>query len=362
MQVGSRKFSKVDQDIILKGIINEELHSFVKQNIKTSDRNKTTILSVGNQFTIDNLPNPNEFEKNYENIINLKKVNDVQNITALYSAINSRLEIGGRLITCLETSELRKERLYRKFPPVFNSIYYFFDYLGKRVAPKMPISNKVYFFLTANRNRVLTSVEVLGRLVYCGFRIVDTKRIENLLYMVVEKELYTVNIQPRKYGFFLKLNRTGYLGKTITVYKVRTMNAYSEYLQDYIYATNQLAEGGKFKDDYRINFMGKILRKLWLDELPMIFNWLKGDLKLVGPRPLSAQYLSLYSSELKERRKNFKPGLVPPYYADMPSSLDEVMASEMRYFDAYEKSAFTTDVKCFFKAAKNIIINKARSK
>jgi lipopolysaccharide/colanic/teichoic acid biosynthesis glycosyltransferase len=362
MQIVSRKFSKLDQDIILKGIMNEELHSFVQDNIKTSDRNKTTILSVGNQFTIDNLPNPNESEKNYENIINLKKVNEVQNITGLYSAINSRLEIGGRLITCVETSDLRKERLYKKFPPVIRSIYYLFDYLGKRVAPKMPISNKVYFFLTANRNRVLTSVEVLGRLVYCGFRIVDTKRIDNLLYIVVEKELFTVNLQPRKYGFFLKLNRTGYQGQPITVYKVRTMNAYSEYLQDYIYSKNQLAEGGKFKDDFRINFMGKILRKLWLDELPMIYNWLKGDLKLVGPRPLSAQYLSLYSSELKERRKDFKPGLVPPYYADLPKSIEEIMDSEMRYFDAYEKNPFKTDVRYFFKSISNIVIKKARSK
>lgn len=362
MQIVSRRVVNVDQDVILKGIKNKDLNSFVKNSIRIGNRNKTTILSVGNQFTIDNLADPTDTDGNYENIINLKKVNEVQSITGLYSAINSRLEMGGRLITCLETSDLRKERLYRKFPPVIRSIYYFFDYLGKRVAPKLPISNKIYFFLTANRNRVLTSVEVLGRLVYCGFRIVETKRIDNLLYVVAEKELYTVNLKPRNYGFFLKLNRTGYQGKPITVYKVRTMNAYSEFLQDYIYSTNKLAEGGKFKDDYRVNFMGKILRKLWLDELPMIYNWLKGDLKLVGPRPLSAQYLGLYSPELKNRRKNFKPGLIPPYYADLPKSIDEIMDSEMRYFDAYEKYPLKTDIRYFFKSISNIVIKKARSK
>ena len=117
-----------------------------------------------------------------------------------------------------------------------------------------------------------------------------------------------------------------------------------------------------FKDDYRVTVAGKIMRKLWLDELPMIYNLLKGDIKLVGVRPLSNHYLSLYKMHIITRRNTHTPGLVPPYYADMPETLDEIMESEMRYFDAYEKNPLATDVKYFFKAAKNILIKKARSK
>ena len=94
----------------------------------------------------------------------------------------------------------------------------------------------------------------------------------------------------------------------------------------------------------------------------MIFNWLKGDMKLIGVRPLSRQYLSLYSDELKELRKGFKPGLVPPYYADMPTNLEEIQASEMKYLRCYRRSPWYTDFKYFWKSFYNIVVKRARSK
>ena len=105
--------------------------------------------------------------------------------------------------------------------------------------------------------------------------------------------------------FYLKWKEQVLRVKIINVYKVRSMYAYSEYIQDYIYDQNKLNDKGKFNNDYRINVIGKLSRKLWLDELPMIYNLIKGDLKLVGVRPLSAHYLSLYSPEVKERRSQF---------------------------------------------------------
>ena len=100
---------------------------------------------------------------------------------------------------------------------------------------------------------------------------------------------------------------------------------------------------------------------LWIDELPMLINWLKGDLKMVGVRPLSEQYFKLYSPDLQKRRIQFKPGLVPPFYADMPKTLEEIMDSERRYLDAYEKSPFLTDCRYFWKAFVNIVFKNARS-
>jgi hypothetical protein len=78
-------------------------------------------------------------------------------------------------------------------------------------------------------------------------------------------------------------------------------------------------------------------------------------------RPISDHYLSLYTPEHQERRTKFKPGLLPPFYADLPETLQEIELSEKRYLDAYEKNPFKTDVKYLFKATKNILLNQKRS-
>ena len=85
-------------------------------------------------------------------------------------------------------------------------------------------------------------------------------------------------------------------------------------------------------------------------------------MKLVGIRPLSKHYYNLYNEDLQKKRIKFKPGLIPPYYADMPKTLDEIMASELKYLEEYEKHPFSTDVKYFFKASYNILFKKARSR
>src|SRR5690625_5422146 len=77
------------------------------------------------------------------------------------------------------------------------------------------------------------------------------------------------------------------------------------------------------------------MRKYWVDELPMFINYFRRDLKLVGVRPLSTHYFELYPRELQDLRIQVKPGLVPPYYADLPSGLEEIQESEKRYLEAY---------------------------
>jgi len=124
---------------------------------------------------------------------------------------------------------------------------------------------------------------------------------------------------------------------------------------------NNLAAGGKFKNDFRVSIWGHFLRKTWIDELPMIVNLIKGDLKLVGIRPLSKHYLSLYPEEFQKKRSTVKPGLIPPFYADMPKTLPEIIASEEKYIDAYKKHKFLTDCKYFRKSFCNIVFRHARS-
>ena len=139
------------------------------------------------------------------------------------------------------------------------------------------------------------------------------------------------------------------------------MRPYSEYLQEYVFQKNDLKEGGKIKDDFRISPEGKILRKFWIDELPMIFNLLKGEMKLVGVRPLSQHYFSLYTKELQELRVKTKPGLIPPFYVDMPITLEEIIVSELKYLKAHEKAPYTTDFIYFWKSMNTIFIKRKRS-
>jgi lipopolysaccharide/colanic/teichoic acid biosynthesis glycosyltransferase len=104
-----------------------------------------------------------------------------------------------------------------------------------------------------------------------------------------------------------------------------------------------------------------LFRRLWIDELPQIVNFFRGDLALVGVRALSEHYFELYPKDLQDLRTQFKPGLVPPYYADMPKSFEEIVDSERRYLQSKQKRPFTTDVKYLSKAVWNIVVKKARS-
>ncbi|WP_417326339.1 undecaprenyl phosphate N,N'-diacetylbacillosamine 1-phosphate transferase [Halarcobacter sp.] len=90
--------------------------------------------------------------------------------------------------------------------------------------------------------------------------------------------------------------RPGYKEKIFGIYKFRTM-------------TNDTDEAGNLlPDDKRLVGIGKFIRSTSLDELPQLFNVLKGEMSFVGPRPLLIEYLDLYNNEQK-RRHNVKPGI-----------------------------------------------------
>ena len=90
--------------------------------------------------------------------------------------------------------------------------------------------------------------------------------------------------------------RPGFAGQTFTLYKFRTMNdARGE-------------QGQLLPDGMRLTEFGKFMRRTSLDELPALWNVAKGEMSLVGPRPLLIQYLPLYSAE-QARRHEVKPGV-----------------------------------------------------
>lgn len=318
---------------------------------------KSLIVSTSTAFNIEK-----QFEKSFHCIVNLKRVNDIRWINKFFEAVNFKLEPGGLFIANVETYALRKRRILKKYPSVINWGVYTLDFLIRRVSPKLWGLKKIYFFFSRGQNRVLSKAETLGRLYSCGFEVVEEAFFDSRFYFAVRKIKEPVFDYNPTYGPLIHLKRLGKDGKEIRVYKARTMHAYSEYLQEYIYKQNDLQEGGKFKDDFRITTLGRVLRKFWLDELPMLINWLKRDLKIVGVRPLSAHYLSLYPEEFRERRKKYRPGLVPPFYVDLPKELEDIIESERRYLDAYDKHPALTDWRYFWKAFVNIVFKKARSK
>ena len=80
------------------------------------------------------------------------------------------------------------------------------------------------------------------------------------------------------------------------------MYPYSEFLQNNIYEQHNLDITGKIKDDFRLSIYGKILRKLWVDELPQIYDWMRGTLNIFGVRALSEHYYGLYPADLQKMR------------------------------------------------------------
>lgn len=326
-------------------------------NIAGSKLNgKSRIISTTTSFNITSLP-----ETDYSYIINLHRINDIKDLNKFFDAVNKKVKKGGYFLCCVETKNLRKKRLLSKYPPVLNWIFYSFDFMIKRVFPKVRITKWLYLLLTRGNNVVISRAEALGRLSRAGFTIMNESFINNTLFIEGKKRGAPVDVNGKNYGILITLPRIGRDGKLINVYKMRTMHPYSEYIQDYVYNLNDLQDGGKFKNDFRITSWGAFCRKVWLDELPMMINYFGREMKIVGVRPLSEQYFNLYSEELRNRRTRYKPGLVPPYYYDMPRNLEEIQQSELKYLDAYEKHPLRTDLKYFFVCSWNILFHQARS-
>jgi hypothetical protein len=297
----------------------------------------------------------------HDTFINVNKINNVRKINEYLNRMNKCLPPGGVHICCVETLEQRRERFFNKYPAYIVYLYYFLDFIVNRVFPKLHLTRNLYNKLRNGNNRVISLPEVLGRLVFNGFEIIDTKQIYNLTYIITQKEKDPVSDQVPADGMLLKIKKIGKDGKIITLYKIRTMYTFSEYLQKYVYEQNHLKNGGKFKDDFRITGWGKFLRKYWIDELPMFYNVLKGEMKIVGLRPLTPHYLSLYNENIITKRSLLKPGLVPPFYVDMPGTIQEIMDSEEKYVDSYLKHPYKTDCIYFYKALRNILLRGARS-
>jgi exopolysaccharide biosynthesis polyprenyl glycosylphosphotransferase len=144
--------------------------------------------------------------------------------------------------------------------------------------------------------------------------------------------------------------RGGKNGRPFTMYKFRTMQTDAEMRQSELAAFNQMS-GPVFKieKDPRITPVGQFLRKTSLDELPQLFNIVKGDMSLVGPRPLPIYEVEKFETTAQRRRLSMKPGLTCLWQIsgrNEISSFSDWVKLDLRYIDNW---SLWLDVKILVK-------------
>lgn len=154
---------------------------------------------------------------------------------------------------------------------------------------------------------------------------------------------------------FFAHRRIGKNGKEFNLYKFRTMvpNA-QELINNFsIEQMKEYKNQYKLKNDPRVTKVGKILRKTSLDELPQLINVIKGDISLVGPRPIIREELEKYKKN-KEKFLSVTPGLTGLWvaYTTPETTYDERMKMELYYAN---NISFKLDVKILFKTIIRVI-------
>lgn len=136
--------------------------------------------------------------------------------------------------------------------------------------------------------------------------------------------------------------RPGLRGHPFSVYKFRTMTDASD------------GDGQLLSDDVRLTQFGLFLRRSSLDELPQLFNVIKGDISLVGPRPLLMEYLPLYS-EVQARRHEVRPGITGWAQVNGRNAIswEQKFAFDVWYVD---HQSFWLDMKILALTVKKVLI------
>lgn len=141
-----------------------------------------------------------------------------------------------------------------------------------------------------------------------------------------------------------KQRRPGKNGKIFEIYKFRTMTDARD------------NEGNLLPDNERLTDFGKLLRSTSIDELPEIINIFKGDMAIIGPRPLLEDYLPLYTEE-QAHRHDVRPGLTG--WAQINGRNTISWEDKFRYDVEYVRNiSFTFDLKIFFMTIKKVFVRE----
>ena len=161
------------------------------------------------------------------------------------------------------------------------------------------------------------------------------------ILVVVTRWLHFVN---KGAGAFFTQERPGTDAKIFRVIKFKTMTDARD------------ADGNLLPDVQRLTRVGKVVRSLSLDELPQLFNVLKGDMALIGPRPLLVKYLPLYTKE-QMRRHEVRPGITGWAQVNGRNAITHTKKFE---YDVWyvDHLSFALDVKILWMTVLNVLRRK----
>lgn len=161
------------------------------------------------------------------------------------------------------------------------------------------------------------------------------------LLLIITIWLFFVN---KGAGAFFFQERPGKGGRIFKVIKFKSMTDERD------------AVGNLLPNEKRLTKVGKFIRKYSIDELPQLFNVLKGDMSLIGPRPLMKRYLKLYSSE-QARRHDVRPGITGWAQVNGRNAISWTKKFELDVWYV-DHVSFLLDIKILFMTFKNVLMSK----
>lgn len=226
------------------------------------------------------------------------------------------------------------------------SIFYENPDLKERYTYKEPVRRN--YFPMAKQTRYLTYKYVLSRIV----AVIALFVLSPLLLLVA----ILIKLDSRGPLFFTH-ERHGMAGRPFKMIKFRTMIPNAHTLQKDLQDINEMRGGGLFKSDNdpRVTRVGKFLRKYSIDELPQLINIVRGEMTIIGPRPLSTP-LELYEPQ-EMKRFALLPGLGCIWQAHFRKETDfrMWMKTDCIYVEAV---SFVLDMKLLFTIAYNVVIGR----
>jgi lipopolysaccharide/colanic/teichoic acid biosynthesis glycosyltransferase len=365
--------SSIDGQAIIRQIssnLDKSLVEFIEKNLPGLPEGAGSVLLIDDVTTTEDQSKSAPVGL----LVSRTRINDVRRLNQFMQSCVKRITMGGYFVVRYMPLENVTKILRHRYTGSLYWLVFILHYIWYRAIPKIPWLDKLYFSpmiswldtvhlsLVKQRNRVLSKAEVWGRFSYCGMRVITESSGDGDIYLIAQRVAFPIEGKRPSYYPIVALEKVGLDGEIIYAYKIRTMFPFSEFIQKRIFEDHGLASTGKFSNDFRLTEIGKFLRRYWLDELPQIFDWLRGDIKLVGLRATSRHFLSLYPRNFLDLYVQIKPGLIPPIYDESTNGFDQIVEVELTYLQRYWDQPFLTDVRYLIQTFTDIVFRGIRSK